>query len=254
MLKLGRKLARVAAGVVALTAAAGLFFSLIVAANAEDAAGAAKASAVGTGGGWNADVNAAGSVAGVTLDEAGSKAVDQINAYFNELVSLQGTFKQTDAQSQQAHGKFYISRPGKFRFAYGAPSKLVVLSDGINLSYEDHDLQNVDRYPLESTPFKILVQPKVDILRDSQVTDLYNGPDLLTVTLHDKAEDSSGLIKLFFARTGEKLQLTEWVITGPDGNDTRVELAEIANGKPLDPKLFETTMIGMPSALAPKNN
>ena len=250
MQKLARNLVCIGAAVAPATIAVGLFFGALAPLHAEDATGNAKPSAIGLGSGWNADVNATGTVAGVTLDEAGTQAVEQINAYFNELVSLQGTFKQTDAQSQQARGKFFISRPGKFRFAYGAPSKLVVLSDGVNLSYEDFDLKNVDRYPLESTPFKILVQPKVDILRDAQVTDLYNGSDLLSVTLHDKAEDSSGLIKLFFARNGEKLQLKEWVITGPDGNDTRVELAEVANGKPLDPKLFETTMIGMPSAIS----
>ena len=250
MQKLGQNLKTIAAGLFLGT----LFVGAPNPLRAEDAAGKPKASAIGLGGDWNADVNAAGGVAGVTLDESGSQAVDQINAYFNDLVTLEGTFKQTDAQSQRAHGKFFILRPGKFRFAYGAPSKLVVLSDGINLSYEDHDLQNVDRYPLESTPFKILVQQKVDILRDADVTDLYNGADLLTVTLRDKAEDSSGLIKLFFARDGGKLRMTEWVITGPDGNDTRVELAEVANGKPLDPKLFETTMIGMPSALQPKSN
>ncbi len=93
-----------------------------------------------------------------TLDDAGLAAVAEINDYFNTMDDLQGTFRQTDARDQKLKGKFFIKRPGKFRFAYGAPSRLVILSDGSLLSYEDYDLKSVDRYPLESTPFKILLR------------------------------------------------------------------------------------------------
>lgn len=205
-----------------------------------------KPSAVGLSEGWNADVAGGGSdVAGTTLDDTGLAAVAEINDYFNTMDDLQGTFRQTDARDQKLKGKFFIKRPGKFRFAYGAPSRLVILSDGSLLSYEDYDLKSVDRYPLESTPFKMLLEPKVDLLRDAQVTEFNNDGATVSIALTDKAEESSGQMKLYFTRTEDGLQLKEWVITSPDGSDTRVEVANLVAGKQVDPKLFQGTTVGM---------
>lgn len=216
----------------------GALAALPATAFAEDAKPAEPGKAVGAGSNWQANVNSNNSAA-ITLDEKQTVAVKAVDAYFNAIGDLRGRFLQTDAEQQQQKGEFYIKRPGKFRFVYGSPSKLVILSDGESLSFEDYDLKHADRYPLDSTPFRLLLGKDVNLLRDANVKELTVADDLMTITLQDKSPDSQGQIQLFFLKSGPQIELKEWVITGPQGDNTRVEVAELARDKPVDPAYFQ---------------
>lgn len=190
---------------------------------------------------WDSNVapNAPGQE--MTLDDQANALITKVNAYFNGMDNLQGEFLQTDAEAKQQKGKFFIKRPGRFRFVYAPPSKLIIVSDGELLSFEDHDLKHADRYPLDSTPLRILFAETVDILRDARVVDLYEDQDLATVTIQDKSEDNTGQIKLLFAKAGADIELREWVITSPEGGDTRIEIASLDWDKTIEDKLFRYT-------------
>jgi len=51
--------------------------------------------------------------------------VRQVSGYFNQLTILKGTFTQTGADSKRQRGKFHIMRPGRFRFEFSLPSRVV---------------------------------------------------------------------------------------------------------------------------------
>jgi outer membrane lipoprotein-sorting protein len=202
------------------------------------------APAAGAAPGWGVQVapsgpsvNQAGVITG-PLDDSQKALIAKVDAYFNAMTDLRGTFQQTDAEQVQDRGKFYISRPGKIRFEYGAPSKLVIMSNGKELSFEDYALNKADRYPLESTPFRILLADTVDVLRDAQVADLYEDQDLISLTLLDREPENKGQIKLLFAKAADTIQLREWVIAN-DGGDTRVEIGDLVLGEKPDAKLFQ---------------
>lgn len=171
--------------------------------------------------------------------------VQNINAYFNNAKNLEGNFLQTDADDKRKKGKFYIERPGKVRFDYALPSKQKIISDGKYLAIEDHDLNTTDRYPIESTPFRLLLSPEVDLMRDARIIAIDVGTNILVVTLEDKGSDASGQIRLFFDYP--ELALKEWIISDPQGLNTKIELANLETNKAADPKLFKFTPgIGMP--------
>jgi len=213
---------------------------------AEDAKAKAP-SAVGAGADWKANVATGKNGSLTDLDEKQTGALKAIDAYFNAIGDLRGKFLQTDAQQQQQKGEFFIKRPGKFRFVYGAPSELVILSDGETLSFEDNDLKKADRYPVESSPFRILLGKDVNIQRDANIKELSVGDDLITVSLQDKSPDSQGQIQLFFVKSADQIELTEWVITGPQGDNTRVEVANLQRGKPVDPAYFQNAPLELQS-------
>ena len=119
----------------------------------------------------------------------------------------------------------------------------MILSDGETLSFEDKDVDSFDRYPIESTPFRVLLEPIVDLIKTATILDLYEGEELVVVTLQDRDDDSTGQMKIFFVVEGGELQLREWVITGPQGGDTRVELARVTRGEKLAADLFKLTPI-----------
>lgn len=176
--------------------------------------------------------------------------IKRINGYFNAAKNLEGSFLQTDGDDKRRKGKFYIERPGKVRFDYALPSKQKIISDGKYLAIEDHDLNNTDRYPIESTPFRILLSPEVDLTRDARILAIDMGTNIVVVTLEDSTTERGNQIRLFF--DWPEVQLREWIVSDAQGGNTKVELANVEINKPADPKLFRFTPgIGMPKFNGP---
>ncbi|MFV2092788.1 MAG: outer membrane lipoprotein carrier protein LolA, partial [Hyphomicrobiales bacterium] len=79
--------------------------------------------------------------------------VARVNAYFNRFVYLSGRFTQISPDGVVSEGMFHMRRPGRVRFDYLPPSRLLVISDGFWLGIIDKKLKTTDRYPIASTPY-----------------------------------------------------------------------------------------------------
>jgi outer membrane lipoprotein-sorting protein len=172
---------------------------------------------------------------GLSLEEL--ILANEISRYFNEITHMNGKFAQTNPDQKVINGSFYLKKPGKIRFDYAPPSKIRIVSNGDYLSIEDHDLKTVDRYPIESTPFRILLQDEVDLLRDGKLSGIVNGPGAIGMTIADGSGNVGGRIRLSFVRAPE-LQLSEWVVTDPQGLDTRVMVSELVLGEAKEDDFF----------------
>lgn len=224
-----------AVGMVGLAAVAS--FGLVLGAagaSAQDQKKAPPSSPVG--GTWAGTVAADGNPAPLT--PAQTEVVKQFSAFFNGMQTMKGSFVQTDPDTKRTRGKFFVKRPGKFRFDYGAGSKKVVISDGKMLAIQDQDLGNEDNVELDNTPFRILLRSDVDLLRDAKVLDAQEAEDVLTVTVQDKSPDAPGRIQLILMRK-PKPELKEWVIVDAQGLRTRVELSEVVMNDPVDDAVFK---------------
>jgi outer membrane lipoprotein-sorting protein len=205
------------------------------------------ASPVGSGSGWQANVQpGGGQPADARAPGDNSASIQKVNAYFNALKSLNGVFLQTESDNTQKKGKFYIERPGKIRFDYANPSKLHIISDGEYLAIEDHDLGTTDRYPIDSTPFRLLLTKEVDLIRDARILGVIESDSALIVALEDKSQNAGGQIRLFFSKPD--FQLKEWIITDPQGLNTKITISDAEVNKALSADLFKfSTDVGMPS-------
>lgn len=193
-----------------------------------------KASAAAGVDGWQTEKDARG----ITLDERQTEAVKQVSKYFSDLKTLKGSFVQTQTNAKPMKGKFFVMRPGRFRFDYAAPSKQIIVSDGEYLAIQDLDLNNEDRVALDQTPFRLLLRKDVDLLRDALIVEVSQAEDLIVVAIQDKNPESPGRIKLFMS-TKPSLELKEWVTTDAQGIDTRIQIADLASGDDLDAKMFK---------------
>jgi len=200
------------------------------------------------GGPWTHSVTpSAGKDAAVTgaeFDKRQLELIHKVSVYFNQMSDLKGLFVQTSADNKRARGKFYVKRPGRFRFDYGPPSKLVILSDGEFLAIQDHDLKTDDRVALDQTPFRVLMRKDVDLLRDAQILEVQDVGDVIVLGLQDKNPDNPGRIKLFLGKKPE-LELKEWITTDNQGLDTRIELMEISKVESLDAGLFSPPPVAL---------
>jgi outer membrane lipoprotein-sorting protein len=209
-----------------------------ICAQAQNAGSGDQVGATGSvGSSWSSSVTKNGRAPENTLDSKQTEAVKKVSTYFNDLVNMRGTFVQTDPDKKKLRGRFYVKRPGKFRFDYGAPSKKIMISTGRMLYIKDPDVQNPDSIELDNTPFRVLLKKDVDLLRDARITEVQEADDLLVVTLLDKAPDAPGKIQLFFLKKAG-FELKEWVVTDAQGLETRVELSDINKTDEIDPNMF----------------
>jgi outer membrane lipoprotein-sorting protein len=178
---------------------------------------------------------------GPALTNKQIELVRKVTAYFNQLTSLKGTFIQTGPDNKRQRGKFYISRPGRFRFEFNLPSKVVIISDGKYIAIQDHDLNTDDRWDLSYTPFRSLLQKDVDLLRDTRVLEAQVVDNTIVISFEDRGGDASNRIKLFLAATPE-VQIKGWIVKDAQGLETRVDLMEISGAGELDAKLFDPAM------------
>jgi outer membrane lipoprotein-sorting protein len=193
-------------------------------------------STVEEGAGWEAAVESAQSSTPL-IGEEQTKAIARINAYFNGITNLQGSFEQVDSTNKQSSGRFYVQRPGKIRFDYAPPSALRIIADGSHLAIEDADLKTVEKYPIQSTPFKLLLSDAVDLARDARVVGVESQEGMLAVTLEDKSGDAAGSIRLVFQNSPE-LQLKEWSITDAQNLTTRVTVSGVVPGRKVATDFF----------------
>lgn len=165
----------------------------------------------------------------------------RINAYLNTLINVEGRFVQTDHRNEETRGKFYVRRPGRLRFDYSSPSKLRIVSDGEYLSIEDHDLNTIDKFPLDATPIQLLLGPDVNLTRDAIILDMKQDDTAVVVTLQDRSGSAAGQLQLYFKRP--ELELYEWVITDAQGLDTRIQLADLTSGEEKEDTFFAASDI-----------
>lgn len=201
--------------------------------------------AAGPAGTWDPKVAAEKTGTTATeLDAKQTEVVKRVSGYFNDLNALKGAFVQTGADKKRMKGKFYVKRPGRFRFDYALPSKQIIVSDGQYLAIQDLDLNNEDRIALDQTPFRLLLRKDVDLLRDARIVEAQEADDLMIVALQDKDPDTPGRIKLFLS-TKPGVELKEWVTTDAQGLDTRVEVSDLVKSDDLDGNLFKIQPVGL---------
>jgi outer membrane lipoprotein-sorting protein len=174
----------------------------------------------------------------VNLDKEQKVQLEKINAYFNSVTNLSGKFTQVGPDGNQTTGDFFMSKPGKVRFEYNEPSPIELISDGSAVAVRDRKLATQDIYPLSQTPLRFLLSDKLDLLKDTNVVNVYSDDLFMTVVIEEKSV-VAGTNRLMIAFGTKDHQLKQWTVTDPQGYDTTVAVSHLDSSKKPDPKLFK---------------
>lgn len=164
-------------------------------------------------------------------------ALRQANAALNAMQRVEGRFLQIAPDGNVSQGSFYLSRPGKVRFAYDAPSKLVIVSDGVTMAIADRGLKSVDRTPLRATPLYFVLKQNINLETDARVTKVEREGEQLLITVKDRKGEADGAITLGFIGLREP-ELREWRVSDATGQTTLLSLRGVRAAAGLDPRLF----------------
>jgi outer membrane lipoprotein-sorting protein len=178
------------------------------------------------------------------LTSAQVELVQKVSAYFNAMSGLKGDFVQTNTAGTRLRGKFYVKRPGQFRFDFARPSRLVIVSDGRYVAVQDHDLKTEDRWQLDQTPFGTLLRQDVDLLRDARLLEVQDVGDAIVIAFEEKTEKAPGSLRMFFAKK-PALELKKWITKDLQGLDTQIELSGIEKNDNFEPDFFKPVPIAL---------
>lgn len=160
----------------------------------------------------------------------------RLDLALNNTGTLQGRFSQTGSDGSTASGTLYLQRPGKIRFEYDAPNRLLLASDGVTIQQTDLALGTSDRIPLSSTPLDFFLKQSVSLARDTHVLALQKYAGETHVKVIDASGQAQGDMTLIFNEPN--LALKEWRVTDEFGTTTRVALSQLVYNQQLDPRLF----------------
>jgi len=170
------------------------------------------------------------------LDPIQLEAVNAVNSYLNNIEHMEGDFIQVNPDSSISEGRFYIRRPGRFRFDYTKPESLLVVSDGTWLGIIDREIETLDRYPIRYSPHYVLFKNNVSLLEDARILGIEFYDKFLILSIEGLTDEEIGEITLHFHvrdsinESYTNLELYEWYIVDAQGFETNVKLSNVAHG------------------------
>lgn len=167
---------------------------------------------------------------------ADREQVEKVEAYLSGIETLEADFQQIAPDGSLAHGKFYLSRPGRMRWQYAPPTPILMVANGSHLIFHDYELDQTSYIPLESTLAGFLARKDVRFGKDVVIKSLNKGAGVLRLTVYQQERPKDGELTLEFS-TGP-LQLRNMKILDAVGQETTVSLQNARFNIPLGKELF----------------
>lgn len=171
-----------------------------------------------------------------SLNDAQKADLDRVSAYLNSMDTLSGGFTQINPDGSISQGAFYIDKPGRMRFEYEPPTPILLISDGSTVSVQNKRLNTVDRYPLWTTPLKLILDKDVNLKHNSAIIGVEHQQGALVIQARSSSTRTQGNITLVF--TDPELELRQWTVIDAQGLSTTVALRDVKAGGDLAPSLF----------------
>lgn len=172
---------------------------------------------------------------------AAKLSLEALSRYLNGITLAKSDFTQVNDDGTLSTGTFYLHRPGRMRFEYDPPEKLLVMAGAGQVAIFDgkSNLDKAERYPLRRTPLNLILERNVNFARRNMVVGHdYDGTATI-VTAQDPENPEYGRIELKF--TADPIELRQWVVTDGQGAKTTVILGQLQTVPSLPSTLFNIT-------------
>ncbi len=170
------------------------------------------------------------------------EVLDRIQSFYNQIESLRGAFTQEtlypDGKREVRSGKFWIKKPGRFRWEYYLPEKFIIISDNRNIYVYYPEENQVYVYPggkaISSQLALGFMSGRGDIRSDLKIESFktsgkelnflpnYQDAQVEKISLKVNIQTGEVLEMLLYYFSGERLQLLfsklEYNIEIPDKN------------------------------------
>ena len=157
--------------------------------------------------------------------------------YLQNLKILKADFSQTNPDETISSGTILIKRPGRIRFEYYKPDKMLVLvSAGALAIFDPKGDEEPITYPIRNNPISLILKGEVDLLNSRIVGNFKVSIQKAVLEIRDPKRPERGSVELVF--TGAKPELAEFSIKNENGSSTSILLKDIEYPKELNETLF----------------
>jgi outer membrane lipoprotein-sorting protein len=163
--------------------------------------------------------------------------LQRIAAHLQGIRTMTARFTQAVVGGGEATGYLWVQRPGRMRFQYDPPNKLLMFADSFNVYYWDPELKQMSTVALKSTPAWFLLRDPISFSDGVTATRFEHTGNTVRVTVVQTAEPDAGSLMMEF--TENPLVLRHWTVVDQKGRVTNVNLSETQYGMALDPNLFQ---------------
>lgn len=163
--------------------------------------------------------------------------LQRVAAYLNNIRTMTAHFQQVANNGAISTGNLWVSRPGRMRFEYDAPTPIALLADSQSVYYWDKELNQTSKYELRQTPAWFFLRDPISFGPDVVVTRFERAAGMLRVTVVESAEPDAGSLTLAFGEN--PITLRQWTVVDQQGKTTAVGLSNLQFGMALDPRLFQ---------------
>jgi outer membrane lipoprotein carrier protein len=180
--------------------------------------------------------------ASVISARADDQAINQIEDFLQGLVTLQADFSQQieSAQGQfaTAEGRFYLRRPGRFRWDYAGDEAQLIVADGDRIWLLDRSLEQVSHQSqdraLKGTPAQLLISDE-PLDHHFEIADGGEFDGLHWIELTPKVDDSAFTLVRLGLHEGEISRLE---MVDQFDQFTRFQFAQVQRNQALSDDLF----------------
>ncbi len=172
----------------------------------------------------------------VTLTTEQQALVSKIEAFVNDITTIEADFVQMSGGGGFARGTLYLQRPGRMRFEYEPPVPYLLISNGTFFIYVDNELEQVTYLPLSQTPADLLLRENFSLSEGLILTGFKEEGSMVKVEVADSGKPDLGRVTLTFNR--DPLSLKSWTVLDPQAQRIQVTLVNPLYGKKLDQSLF----------------
>ncbi|MDI5933943.1 outer membrane lipoprotein chaperone LolA [Halomonas kalidii] len=179
----------------------------------------------------------------VPVSALASEGAERLTRMLEPLQTYEAAFEQqildgSGERLQQARGRMWLSRPGKFRWEVDAPYQQEVVSDGEEVYLYDPDLEQVTVQALDQrvthTP-ALLLSGSASELTDSYDVSRQQQGSAETFTLMPKSADTL-FEELRMTFRGERLAFLQ--MTDSTGQETAIEFLDVQMNEAIDDSTF----------------
>ena len=188
--------------------------------------------------------------AAAALPPAQEALVKRVETYFNDIRTLEASFRQLAPDGSQSTGKLFIDRNRSgMRFDYDPPSKVLLVAPGDwRLIFYDGSIQQVNVIPHGRDAAWASCSARTSSSPATSPSSRSRSARTRSTSRSIRTEEpDQGKVVLTLAK--EPMRLTRWAVTDAQGLTTTLEIADLRTGVELDRRLFvwrDPKMFGWP--------
>lgn len=156
----------------------------------------------------------------LTTSANAADVATQAETYLNNITTMSADFQQVDAEGNMAGGKFYLQRPGKFRWEYDKRQPILIVSNGSKLMYHDKALKEVTYADVEDTLANFLAKKVIRFSGDVRLLSAKQAKGYAYITVTQKNKPEEGKLTLLFKQN--PMQIMGMEVTDQNGSVTKV--------------------------------